>query len=185
MATRFEFPKAAVKFPEEVLDYNTYAMVRWTPFKEPVANGYTIVLDENKIYREPLFKGMYLEDNRPNGVSYYVIKDGEWVVGNVTSWDSEAGTYTKGGNGYVDGVAANDAYHITTDFVYDTTGIPNELKKLLSVEVLDGVPYVVYNYTSEVQFHGVITLPVVVKLDNPWQEQIKFVYDITIKGFGD
>ena len=185
VATRFEFPKAAVKFPEEVLDYSTYAMVRWTPFKAPVANGYTIVLDENKIYREPLFKGMFLQDNRPNGVSYYVIKDGEWVVGNVTSWDSEAGTYTKGGNGYVSGIAANDAYHITTDFVYDTTGIPNELKKLLTVEVVEGVPYVVYNYTSEVQFHGVITLPVVVKLDNPWQEQIKFVYNVTIKGYGD
>ena len=185
VATRFEFPKNAVKFPEEELDYSTYAMVRWTPFKAPVANGYTIVLDENKIYREPLFKGMFLEDNRPNGVSYYVIKDGEWVVGNVTEWDAEAGTYTRGGNGYVDGVAANDAYHITTDFIYDTTGIPNELKKLLSVEEIQGVPYVVYDYTSEVQFHGVITLPVVVKLENPWQEQIKFVYDITIKGYGD
>ena len=185
VATRFEFPKAAVKFPEEILDYSTYAMVRWTPFQAPVAEGYTIVLDENKIYREPLFKGMYLKDNRPNGVSYDVIKDGEWVIGNVTEWDSEAGTYTKGGNGYVDGIAANEAYHITTDFVYDTTGIPSELKKLLSIEDIQGVPYVVYDYTSEVQFHGVITIPVVVKLDNPWQEQIKFVYNVTIKGFGD
>ena len=185
VATRFEFPKNSVKFPEEVLDYSTYAMVRWTPFQAPVAEGYTIVLDENKIYREPLFKGMYLKDNRPNGVSYDVIKDGEWVIGNVTEWDSEAGTYTKGGNGYVDGIAANDAYHITTDFVYDTTGIPSELKKLLSIEDVQGVPYVVYDYTSEVQFHGVITIPVVVKLDNPWQEQIKFVYNVTIKGYGD
>ena len=185
VATRFEFPKAAVKFPEEILDYSTYAMVRWTPFQAPVAEGYTIVLDENKIYREPLFKGMYLKDIRPNGVSYDVIKDGEWVIGNVTEWDSEAGTYTKGGNGYVDGIAANEAYHITTDFVYDTTGIPSELKKLLSIEDIQGVPYVVYDYTSEVQFHGVITIPVVVKLENPWQEQIKFVYNVTIKGFGD
>ncbi|MBQ9193489.1 MAG: hypothetical protein IJ156_07205 [Bacteroidales bacterium] len=185
VATRFEFPKAAVKFPEEVLDYSTYAMVRWTPFQAPVAEGYTIVLDENKVYREPLFKGMYLKDIRPNGVSYDVIKNGEWVIGNVTEWDSEAGTYTKGGNGYVEGVASNDAYHITTDFVYDTTGIPSELKKLLTIEDVQGVPYVVYDYTSEVQFHGVITIPVVVKLENPWQEQIKFVYNVTIKGYGD
>ena len=199
VATRFEFPKNAVKeaFKDVELDYSTYAMVRWTPFQEPVANGYTIVLDENKIYREPLFKGMELKDNRPNDVSYYVIKDGKWVVGNVAQWDSEAGTYSTGGNGYVKDIAANDAYHITTDFVYDTTGIPAELKKLLSIKYsADGVtfvdekaegltPYVVYDYTSEVQFHGVITIPVVVVLDNPWQEQIKFVYDITIKGFGD
>ena len=199
VATRFEFPKNAVKeaFKDVELDYSTYAMVRWTPFKAPKADGFTIVLDENKIYREPLFKGMELKDNRPNNVSYYVIKDGEWVVGNVAEWDSEAGTYTTGGNGYVKDIAANDAYHITTDFVYDTTGIPAELKKLLSIKYSsDGVnfvdekaegltPYVVYDYTSEVQFHGVITIPVVVVLDNPWQEQIKFVYDITIKGFGD
>ncbi len=181
VATRFEFPKNSVKFPEEVLDYSTYAMVRWTPFKEPVANGFTIVLDENKIYREPLFKGMFLQDNRPTGVSFYVIKDGEWVVGDA----AENATAASKSNGYISGIAANDAYHITTDFVYDTTGIPNELKKLLSVEVENGVPYVVYNYTSEVQFHGVITLPVVVKLENPWQEQLKFVYNVTIKGVGD
>ena len=181
VATRFEFPKAAVKFPEEVLDYSTYAMVRWTPFKEPVANGYTIVLDENKIYREPLFKGMFLQDNRPNNVSFYVIKDGEWVVGDA----AENATAASKSNGYISGIAANDAYHITTDFIYDTTGIPAELKKLLTIEEENGVPYVVYDYTSEVQFHGVITIPVVVKLENPWQEQIRFVYDVTIKGYGD
>ena len=202
VATRFEFPKNAVKFPEEELDYSTYAMVRWTPFKAPVANGFTIVLDENKIYREPLFKGMSLQDNRPNNVSYYVIKDGEWVIGNVTSWDSEAGTYTKNGNGYVSGIYSYDAYHIVPDFVYDTTGIPAELKKLLKIqysadgeEFVDALPegedattytpYVVYDYRSEVQFHGVITLPVVVTLENPWQETLKFVYDVTIKGYGD
>ena len=181
VATRFEFPKAAVNFPEEVLDYSTYAMVRWTPFKAPVAKGFTIVLDENKVYREPLFKGMELMDNRPNGVSFYVIKDGEWVVGDA----AENATASSKSNGYIKDIAANDAYHITTDFVYDTTGIPNELKKLLSIEVVDGVPYVVYDYTSEVTFHGVITIPVVVKLENPWQETLKFVYDVTIKGYGD
>ena len=181
VATRFEFPKAAVNFPEEVLDYSTYAMVRWTPFKAPVAKGFTIVLDENKVYREPLFKGMELMDNRPNGVSFYVIKDGEWVVGDA----AESATASSKSNGYISGIAANDAYHITTDFVYDTTGIPSELKKLLSIEVENGVPYVVYDYTSEVTFHGVITIPVVVKLENPWQETLKFVYDVTIKGYGD
>lgn len=181
VATRFEFPKAAVNFPEEVLDYSTYAMVRWTPFKAPVAKGFTIVLDENKVYREPLFKGMELMDNRPNGVSFYVIKDGEWVVGDA----AENATASSKSNGYIKDIAANDAYHITTDFVYDTTGIPSELKKLLSIEVENGVPYVVYDYTSEVTFHGVITIPVVVKLENPWQETLKFVYDVTIKGYGD
>ena len=202
VATRFEFPKAAVKYPEEVLDYSTYAMVRWTPFQEPVAEGYTMVLDENKIYRIPLFKGMYLKDNRPNNVHYDVIKDGEWVVGNVTEYDAEAGTYTKGGNGYIDGVAANVAYHIETSFTYDDLVLPTELRKLLTIvysndggesfvtevpeqtsdDAAEYVPYVQYDYTSEVQFRGTVNIPVVVVLENPWQESIKFVYDFVIKG---
>ena len=180
LPTRFDVPKASVKNGEN-LDYSTYAIVRWTPFKAPKADGYTIVLDENLIYEVPLFKGMELKDNRPNGVSFYVIKDGEWVVGDA----AENATASSKSNGYIEGIAANDAYHITTDFVYDTTGVPAELKKLLRVEEIEGIPYVIYDYTSEVQFHGVITIPVVVALENPWQETIKFVYDITIKGIGD
>ena len=181
VATRFEFPKASVKVPEEILDYSTFAMVRWTPFQAPEAKDYEIVLDENKIYREPLFKGMTLKDNRPQGVSYYVIKEGEWVVGDAAA-DAAAGS-TK--NGYITGIVSKDAYHITTDFEYDTTGIPNELKKLLKIEVVEGVPYVVYDYTSEVQFHGVVTIPVTVTLENPWQEDIVFDYNVIIKGIGD
>ena len=181
VATRFEFPKASVKVPSEVLDYSTFAMVRWTPFQAPEAKDYEIVLDENKIYREPLFKGMTLKDNRPQGVSFYVIKEGEWVVGDAAA-DAAAGS-TK--NGYITGVVSKDAYHITTDFEYDTTGIPNELKKLLKIEVVEGVPYVVYDYTSEVQFHGVVTIPVTVTLENPWQEDIVFDYNVIIKGIGD
>ena len=181
VATRFEFPKASVKVPEEILDYSTFAMVRWTPFQAPEAKDYEIVLDENKIYREPLFKGMTLKDNRPQGVSFYVIKEGEWVVGDAAA-DAAAGS-TK--NGYITGIVSKDAYHITTDFEYDTTGIPNELKKLLKIEVVEGVPYVVYDYTSEVQFHGVVTIPVTVTLENPWQEDIVFDYNVIIKGIGD
>ena len=178
VATRFEFPKASVDYPEEILDYSTYAMVRWTPFKAPVAKDVTIVLDENKIYREPLFKGMTLMDNRPNDVSFYVIKEGEWVVGNAAA-DATAASKK---NGYLTDVVSKDAYHITTDFVYDTTGIPADLKKLLKIEVENGTPYVVYDYTSQVEFYGVVTMPVVVKLENPWQETLNFSYNIIIKG---
>lgn len=181
LPTRFDEPKASVEYPSENLDYSTYAIVRWTPFQAPKAEGYTIVLDENIVYQVPLFKGMELKDNRPNGVSFYVIKDGEWVIGDA----AENATASSKSNGYIEGIAANEAYHITTDFVYDTSEIPAQLKKLLSVEEIDGVPYVIYDYTSEVQFHGVLTIPVVVVLENPWQEDIRFVYDITIKGIGD
>lgn len=196
VATRFEFPKNSVKYAEVELDYSKYAMVRWTPFKAPQANGFTMVLDENKIYSEPLFKGMYLQDNRPNNVSYYVIKDGEWVIGNVTEFDAEAGTYTKGGNGYVSGINAKDAYHIKASFDYSKVELPAELQRLLTIKYsADGetfvdaqdeaeslTPYVVFDYRSEVQFRGTIDIPVVVRLDNPWQQPIVFSYKFTIKG---
>ena len=181
LPTRFDEPKASVEYPSENLDYSTYAIVRWTPFQAPKAEGYTIVLDENLVYQVPLFKGMELKDNRPNGVSFYVIKDGEWVIGDA----AENATASSKTNGYIEGIAANEAYHITTNFAYDTSEIPAQLKKLLSIEEIDGVPYVIYDYTSEVQFHGVLTIPVAVVLENPWQETIKFVYNITIKGIGD
>ena len=53
-------------------------------------------------------------------------------------------------------------------------------------EKADGlIPYIVYNYTSETQFHGVITVHVTVVLANPWQEDITFEYDVIIKGYDD
>jgi hypothetical protein len=185
LPTRFDTPKNSVKNPEVALDYSTYAVVRWTPFQAPKADGYTIVLDENKIYSVPLFKGMELKDNRPNGVSYYVIKDGEWVEGNVTTFDPESSTPPAGGNGYINGIKANEAYHITTTFEYSDLELPVDLKKLLTVEVIDNVPTLRYDYRSQVGFHGVITIPVTVTLENPWQEAIKFEYNVIIKGVGD
>ena len=195
LVTRFDGNKNSVKYPEEGLDYTTYAVVRWTPFKvPPTVKNIEIVLDENKIYREPLFKGMTLDDNRPNGVSYKVIENGEWVVGNVT--DPNAGK-TETGNGYLEGVKSYEAYHIVPDYDYDDTELPAQLRKLLKIqytadgetfvdEKADGlIPYIVYNYTSETQFHGVVTVHVTVVLANPWQEDITFEYDVIIKGYDD
>ena len=209
LPTRFDTPKASVDFPDEMLDYSKYAVVRWTPFKEPVAQGYTIVLDENMIYRVPLFKGMFLEDNRPNGTSYYVINDGEWVMGNVTAEfdaDGNCTSYTapegETPNGYAAEVRADQAYHITTTFTYNELALEPSLRKLLSVQYFDGesyltkeefdtlsedaqaacIPYIVYDYRSEVEFRGKVDMDCTVQLENPWQETLKFKYVITIKG---
>ena len=194
--TRFDTPKASFLHPDVMLDYSSFAVVRWTPFKEPVAKGSTIVLDENKIYRVPLFKGMELKDNRPQGVSYYVIEDGEWVKGNVTEFDPWSGAPT-GGNGYREGVLSKDAYRLTINYDPFLDNAPKELRKLLSLQFsADGetfvekqnesgtlTPYVVFDYTSEVQFQGTITIPVVVYVESPWQEKLTFEYDVTIKGY--
>ena len=47
------------------------------------------------------------------------------------------------------------------------------------------IPYIVYDYTSEVQFQGVVTIPVSVKLETPWQETLTFDYNINIKGYNN
>ena len=204
LPTRFDRAKAPVAHPEiENFNYKDYYLVRWTPFEDGVAEDFDIVLDENKIYREPLFKKMSLKDRRPNikpEDAYYVIKNGEWVVGNVETFDAEAGTYTTGGNGYIKGVAANTAYDIKTTFTYDDLKLPVELRKLLTVKYYDAatntyldkqnedeslIPYIVYDYTSEVQFQGVVTIPVSVKLETPWQETLTFDYNINIKGYNN
>ena len=193
VATRFQYTKNSVKYPEVELNYSKYAMVRWTPFQEPKAEGFTMVLDENKIYVESLFKGMELMDNRPNNTHFYVIKDGEWVVGDAV----ETATKDSKSNGYITDVNAKKAYHIEDTFDISKVELPVELQRLLTIKYSeDGgetlydeqneeqtrTPYVVFDYRSEVQFRGTIDIPVVVKLDNPWQQPIIFSYVFTIKG---
>lgn len=200
VSTRFQHHKPSVKYPEVDLDYTNYAMVRWTPFREPVADGYTMVLDENKIYSEPLFKGMYLKDRRlniPEEKSFYVIEDGKWVEGNASE---DATAATENNNGYMTGVNSKDAYHIKCSFDYSKVELPAELQRLLSIKYSDDngqtfydeqdadetrTPYVVFDYRSEVQFRGTINIPVIVKLENPWQEVVTFRYNFTIKGVVD
>lgn len=185
LSTRFSKPKASVAHPEEVLDYSSFALVGWMPFKEMTLakDTYTIQLDEHKIYAVPLagVTGLSLKDNRPNGVSYYVFKDNGWIIGNVTKYNAEAGTYTAGGNGYISGVSSRQAYGITPKA---TAKGPADLKKLMGVKYSsDGVsfadeqnsdgtlmPYFVFDYTSEVEFRGETSIPVTLTFESPWQD---------------
>ena len=200
LPTRFSRPKAMVKHPETVLDYSSYAVVGWKPFKAPSAQGILIQLDEHTYYRVPLFTGMELKDNRPQKVSYYVIKNGEWVTGNVTSFDPMAGTYSEGGNGYIKDVMSKDAYQLSlSSYDYDYLDVPAELRKLLSVKYsadgetfadeqdADGslTPYIVFDYNSQIEFRGTISLPVCVTVESPWQKPLVFEYNVTIKGYSD
>ena len=197
--TRFDTPKASVKYPEEVLDYSTFALVPWVPFKKMTLakDTYTITLDENKIYAVPLadVTGLSLKDNRPNGVSYDVFKDNGWIIGNVSDFDAEAGTYTAGGNGYISGVSSRQAYGITPIATVTDSGIATELKKIMGVKYsADGVsfadeqnsegslmPYFVVDYTSEVQFMGEITIPVTITFESAWQN-VSAQFTIVVKG---
>jgi hypothetical protein len=195
--TRFDTPKASVKYPEEVLDYSTFALVPWLPFNKMTLakDKYTIQLDEHKIYAVPLadVTGLTMKDNRPHGVSYYVIKDGDWIIGDA---EPDA-TAADGGNGYINGVSSRQAYGITPIATVTDSGISTDLKKLMGVKYsADGVsfadeqnsegslmPYFVVDYTSEIQFMGEITIPVTITFESAWQN-VSAQFTIVVKGLG-
>lgn len=195
--TRFSVPRKSATYISVDLDYSSFALVNWVPFKDLTAEDITITLDEHKIVRIPLFQTVNLKDNRPNGVSYYVIKEGRWIIGNVSSFDYEAGTYTTGGNGYIVGVSAKEAYHFNNDIEFELTGsgIPTELKRIIKILYSgdDGynfdsnyqegyLPWLTIDYTSEIEFRGMINIPVHLKLSNPWQPDLETDFTITING---
>ena len=126
-----------------------------------------------------------------------MIEDGKWVEGNASE---DATAATENNNGYMTGVNSKDAYHIKCSFDYSKVELPVELQRLLSIKYSDDngqtfydeqdadetrTPYVVFDYRSEVQFRGTINIPVIVKLENPWQEVVTFRYNFTIKGVVD
>jgi hypothetical protein len=121
--------------------------------------------------------GLTLKDNRPNGVSFFVFKDNDWITGNA---DPNA-TAASGGNGYVSGVSSRLAYSITPKAIAE---VPTGLKSMIGVKYsADGVsfsdeqnsagslmPYFVVDYTSEVQFMGELNIPVTITFESPWQD---------------
>ena len=185
LPTRFSKPKASVTYPEEELDYSSYALVAWRPFKEMTMakNTYTITLDENKKYVVALadVTGLALKDNRPHGISYDVFKDNDWITGDVTDPNATAAS---GGNGYISGVSSRLAYSIKPKATIATAEVPVGLKSLIGVKYsADGVsfsneqnsagslmPYFVVDYTSEVQFMGEMSIPVTITFESPWQD---------------
>lgn len=160
-------------FTDVSLDYSKYSVVRWKPFEQFEKEDIVIELKENKVYRESLLKSVNLHDFRPGdvGTTYYVIKDGEWVIGD-------------GENGYIEGVSAKDAYHIQATISFDTSSLPLNLQRILTVEEDEqtGMKYVVFDYTSETEFFGVVSASVAITLETPWQEPLKTNYTLWIKG---
>ena len=198
LPTRFTAPKASVKYPSEMLDYSSFAVVPWVPFDNLEGGDFRVVLDEHKVYRVPLGQNLELQDQRPNNVSFYVIKDGEWVIGDVDN--PEGATSQSGGNGYVSGIRSKEAYQLG-DLVYDIDAIkaalPVDLRRLVSIvystngldfftDPIDGsMPYLSIDYTSQITFGGTIRIPVHVELPNPWQSTLETDYTIYISGINN
>ena len=192
--TRFSVPRKSVMYPSVNLDYSSFALVNWTPFNDLTAEDITVVTGNSQII-VPIFNTVNLKDNRPNGVSYYVIKDGEWIIGNVKEYDPESGTYSTNGNGYVDQKSSKDAYHIPgeLEFTLDFSLLPSELKKIMSVvysddgyyfykEPEEGMkPYLRISLSPQISFHGSASISVHAELPNPWQPTLKTDFDIILK----
>lgn len=43
-------------------------------------------------------------------------------------------------------------------------------------------PYIVFDYTSEVQFSGEIDIPVTATIESPWQEPLNVDYQFIVQG---
>jgi hypothetical protein len=198
LTTRFSKPKASVANPSKVLDYSAYALAPWLTFDELSGEDIYIALNQNTVYREPLTQSIFLMDNRLDGLSYSVIDSGEWVTGNVSVDDAKAEIAPPEGNGYLEGISAKDAYHITSDLEFNfsglTNGLPKQIKQLISVvyssngmdffyEPAEGrKPYIQYDNTGQVQLIGVVELPIHVELPNPWQETLAADFTVIIEG---
>lgn len=181
LPTRFDHPRASVQYPAVTLDYSSYAVTGWLPFKTPENPGVEVILDEHKIYRIPLLRE--LKDNRPQRVSYYVIRNGAWEVGNVPASAANDAT-SSSGNGYVNGITAREAYGIdsSTGLKFELGTFPADMKRFVSVQQYNGFPHLVIDYSSQFSFHGTVTVPVTCTLTSPWQT-LRFTYAITIKGY--
>ena len=185
LPTRFSNPKASVANPSQILDYRAYALAAWDTFSEFTGEDIYISLNQHTIYREPLTQFIFLMDNRPGGICYSVIDSGQWVTGNVSWNDATNGICPPECNGYLEGISSKDAYHITSELVFDLSGLTNEVpkafkKKISVVYSSDGlnfyddpedgrIPYIQFDNTAESTFYGSVEMPVHVELPNPWQ----------------
>lgn len=202
LPTRFTTPKASVQYPSEMLDYSSFALVNWIPFRALTSDDIDVSLDQHIVYHIPLAQSLNLRDSRPGEISYFVIHDGEWVVGNVTDYDAQKGTFssTSGGqpNGYLQDVTSREAYHLgSLEFEIDKSGVPNPFNKKVSVvysmngldffsEPIPGAtPYLKFDYTSEAKLVGTIDIPVHVELPNPWQPALKSNFTVHLTGKDD
>jgi hypothetical protein len=60
--------------------------------------------------------------------------------------------------------------------------IPQQMKHLLSIQDYNGFPHLCFDYTSQIEFHSRIDIPVTVTLKSPWAV-LRCNYTVTIKGW--
>ncbi|MBR4826962.1 MAG: hypothetical protein IKZ91_03660 [Bacteroidales bacterium] len=195
LPTRFSRPKKYVKDATVNLDYSSFAVVGWVPFKDLTSEDISFRWSGGAdILSVPVYHTVNLKDNRPNGLSFDVIKDGEWIIGDVASFDASSSTPPKDKNGYIKGITSKDAYHIKNDLEYEfsMSQLPKELRRLIrivyspdgytfSMEPQEGYyPYIQFDPSPNVEFSGSVVISAHVTLRNPWQPPLETDFDIII-----
>lgn len=105
-------------------------------------------------------------------------------------WDEEDGIVEGGeSNGfYFNGddemVTSFEAYDINVDaFDFDPTGLPAELRRIVSVPGADNGDFtMVFDYTSQQQFSGTATIVFKFDFKTPWQEFDTFWVNVVVRG---
>ena len=102
-----------------------------------------------------------------------------WVIGNTEQDGTVAGSTEENpipSNGFAEGVSSFKAYNLqVNDFVFDQTGIPADLRRLITIvegEDNDGVPTykMEFDYNSQVSFRDKASIEFAFKFQTPWQK---------------
>jgi len=116
-----------------------------------------------------------------------------WVIGN-TEQDGTVAASTEedpiAANGFATGISSFKAYDLqVADFVFDQTGIPADLRRLIDIkegEDGDGVPtYVMeFDYSSQVAFQDKASIEFAFKFQTPWQQFREEGFVVTVEILG-
>ena len=184
-------------------DYSNYELRAWKPFYVPTYEQTLYVdLDEHIFYnanvleglqffdarqvaastpvdavKDPFVEGTYSIDGFNYGTKAYFRPmlgfngdDWGWVIGNEK-------------NGYVSGVSSWDAYDLQMkNFVFDDrTGVPQDLRRLISVDEENYV--MTFDYNSQIEFMGTAEIDFSFDFQTPWQKFEKpFSVKVIIRG---
>jgi hypothetical protein len=184
-------------------DYSNYELRAWKPFYVPTYEQTVYVdLNEHTFYNANVLEGLQFFDARQVAASTPVdaVKD-PFVEGTYSIEGFNYGTkayfrpmlgfnddvwgWVIGNekNGYVQGVSSWDAYDLQMkNFVFDDrTGVPQDLRRLISVDEENYV--MTFDYNSQIEFMGTAEIDFSFDFQTPWQKFEKpFSVKVIIRG---
>ena len=130
-------------------------------FLPPTVQDLTIQLSEHIVYSYSLLELITLQDNWRRDL----LDHGSWVIGN-------------GNNGIPNNLSAWKFYNISFSYSYD---IPSELRRLISFGVINEDLRFSFDYSSQIEFHGYVIIPVTLSVYSLFGES-SVTFNIMIMG---